>query len=216
MVNIQPTSTQNNWKNYAIIGGTSLGAGAIYGTARYKFGDDACCWKDKGSSLRDSFERSLEEALTRVKDKKTLEVVERQKNIEAGIDKLSSTSELKDYITKNLKYLKENKLICEIIDDCATEKDLNKMKDGIKVCHKMFGEYAQHFKDVASSCWDKTTKTFVNKDNKLSKQAFAAISAAAKSERIIESVKWGTGTAMLGGAVAGIMLWLVNKFSDKT
>ena len=70
---------------------------------------------------------------------------------------------MKDYVTKNLKYLKENKLICEIIDDCATEKDLNKMKDGVKVCHKMFGEYAQHFKDVASSCWDKTTKTFVNR-----------------------------------------------------
>ena len=26
MVNIQPTSTQDNWKNYAIIGGASLGA----------------------------------------------------------------------------------------------------------------------------------------------------------------------------------------------
>ena len=101
--------------------------------------------------------------MTRVKDKKNTWSCRKTKNIETGIDKLSSTSELKDYVTKNLKYLKENKLICEIIDDCATEKDLNKMKDGVKVCHKMFGEYAQHFKDVASSCWDKTTKTFVNR-----------------------------------------------------
>lgn len=217
MVNIQPTSTQDNWKNYAIIGGTALGAGAIYGTARYKFGDDACCWKDKGASLRDSFERSLEEGLTMVKDKKTLEVVERQKNIETVIDKLSSASELKDYVTKNLKYLKDNdkQLILDTIDTCAKNKDFNRMKDAIKVCHKMFCGYADHFKDVALSCWDKTTKTFVNKDNKLPKETFEAISAAAKSERIIESVKWGAGTAVLGGAVAGLMLWLVNKISDK-
>lgn len=217
MVNIQPTSTQDNSKNYAIIGGTSLGAGAIYGTARYKFGNDACCWKDIGSSLRDSFERNLEEGLTRVKDKKTLEVVERQKNIKAGIDKLSSASELKDYVTQNLKYLKENdkQIIFETIDGCAKNKDFNNMKDAVKLCHEMFCGYADHFKDVASSCWDKTTKTFVNKDNKLPKETFAAISAAARSERIIESIKWGTGTAILGGAAAGLMLWLINKFSDK-
>lgn len=159
----------------------------------------------------------MKEGLTRVKDKKTLEIVERQKNIEAGIDKLSSASELKDYVTKNLKYLKENdkQIIFETIDGCAKNKDFNNMKDAVKLCHEMFCGYADHFKDVASSCWDKTTKTFVNKDNKLPKETFAAISTAARSERIIESIKWGTGTAILGGAAAGLMLWLINKFSDK-
>ena len=67
MTTIQPIQNQqnNNWK-HLLIGGTSLGVGALTGSAWYRWGDS---FLNNDGKLKDTFMKTLEESLTEVNDK---------------------------------------------------------------------------------------------------------------------------------------------------
>ncbi len=202
-------SSYNREPQYGSAMATSIAGGIAWGGMEYLMKKKP--FIDQNEKLQDSFVKEMEDALTKIKDSDTLKIVEAQNNIEKEIDALTTSDELKEFITKrkdDFSKLSDDEL--NLLKNKIGSTEPNEAKSLLKYTFKREGKYYNHFNDVFESCYDEAGKLKHNAE-KISKENWSAIKSAITDARVKAGIKAGVTFA----TIATIVSCAFEFFSSK-
>ena len=168
--------------------------------------------------LKDTFVKQMEESLQTINDAKTIETINFQKGLEAEIDAIKNSGEMKKFL-ENKKNLIENMpddmlaLLQKYMSINVDEKEFIEEKSLIKNLFKQEGPYRKYFQETIDACLDKSEK-LVHNTEKMSAEKFGAIKKAINKFRLNSALISGLSFAAISAVImCGFEFFLGKKKS---
>lgn len=147
----------NRQADYGNALGTAVIGGAAWGLGQYVFNKKP--FVDNAGNIKDSFVKSMEDALVGIKDSKAIENLEFQKNLEKEIDALKTKDALKDFLNnRKNEFMKIADDDIKLFSDDIAKVELEEGKNFVKRLFKSDGKYQKFYKETLDSCYDSAGK----------------------------------------------------------
>jgi hypothetical protein len=204
----------SNGNMYLQACGIALAGGVGTGAYEYFVNKQSHCVRNDMPT--DTFVKKVQDKLGSTTYNEVDKIAENGKNmLKQDIDKLTTTTEVKEYLLKQLNNYKPSghwdinseKALLESF----AKLDLAQAKDVAKASLDMPSHFGVGFGNVISGCWDQESKMFVNKDNKISKEVFNVIEKTAQNIRKSTAMKEAGITVGITALIEAIYLACTKK-----
>ena len=147
----------NQQPNYGNALSTAIIGGAAWGVGQYVFNKKP--FVDGAGNIKDTFVKSMEDALIEIKDTKAIENLDFQKNLEKEINALKTKDALKDFLNnRKNEFMRISDDEIKLFSDDIAKVELDEGKDFVKRLFKSDGKYQKFYKDTLDSCYDSAGK----------------------------------------------------------
>ena len=195
---------------------TAAAGGAVWSACEYFFKKHP--YINDNKILKDTFVKQMEESLQAINDAKTIETINFQKGLEAEIDAIKNSGEIKAFFERKKDLLtdipeKAYTDIDEILKANVSEKEVNNIKAEMKTIFKQKGPYRKYFQETIDACLDKSEK-LVHNTEKMSAEKFGAIKKAINKFRLNSALISGLSFAAISAVImCGFEFFLGKKKS---
>lgn len=132
---------------------TAIGGGTMWGIGQYLFNKRP--FIDGSGNIKDTFVKSMEDALVEIKDKATIENIDFQKGLEKDVDALKTKDEIKEFISNRKKdFMRMTDDDIKLLNEELTKLETEEAKTLTKKVFKADGKYQKFYKDALDSCYD--------------------------------------------------------------
>ena len=182
---------------------TTAGAGGVVWSACDYFFNKRPYLDD--GLVKDEFVKYMGDSLKEINDAKTLEAMNFQKGLEAEIDALKNSGELKAFFERKKDLLSDmpEKVFTDIDEALKAnvgEKEVNNFKAEMKTLFKQEGPYKKYFQETMDACLDESQK-FTHNTEKMSAEKFGAIKKAVNKFKLNSALKSGLSFAAISAVV---------------